>query len=58
MKNFVKEQDYYGQKVIYVEKCDKFEYEQQSDMPYLNRKYQIYITTNHLPTKEQIDKIY
>ncbi len=58
MRSIVKEKDFYGQKVIYVEDCSKFKYEEQSDMPYLNRKYRLYITTKHLPTKEQIDKIY
>lgn len=38
MKKIKKIPDDWGQNVIYVQKCDKYEYEVQSDMPYLNKK--------------------
>ena len=30
--------DDWGQNVIYVRECDKYEYEIQPDMPYLNKR--------------------
>lgn len=38
MKKTYKIKDEWGQDVIYVEQCDKYEYEKQPDMPYLNKK--------------------
>lgn len=38
MKKIAKEPDSWGQNVIYVEECDKYEYEIQPDMPLLNYK--------------------
>lgn len=55
------EKDEYGQDVIYVNSCEKFEYEKQKDLPNLNKKYErekkVYITSGHLLDKEQYDKI-
>lgn len=38
MKKITKIPDDWGQNVIYVRECDKYEYEIQPDMPYLNNR--------------------
>ena len=57
MKKIRRKKDDWGQEVIYVEECSKYKFEIQPDLPLLNRKERIYITTNRLPTKEDFDKI-
>lgn len=38
MERIRREKDNWGQYVIFVEKCKKYEYEVQADMPALNKR--------------------
>lgn len=58
MKEFSKVKDAWGESVIYVKECERFEYEIQPDIPLLNRKHKVYVTTIHLPKKEDFVKMY
>ena len=57
MTKINKKKDSWGQWIIYVQECKKFNYEIQTDMPLLNRKYKVYIITNRLPKKEELDRL-
>ena len=45
MREITREKDDWAQYVIYVQKCDRYEYEYQPDMPWLNKKESIHKTS-------------
>ena len=57
MKKIKRANDELERPVIYVEDCEKFEYEIQPDMPAENRRNRVYISNNRLPKKEDFDII-
>lgn len=61
MKKIEVSKDEWGEDVIYVYECDKFEYEIQPDLPKLNakmrRKNKVYIKNKHLPDLSKFDII-
>lgn len=60
MKKIKRRKDNLGLQVIYVQECDRFLFEYQTDLPKLNQwhRKKVYIKSERLPDMEKYNNMY